>query len=59
MFGAMDVKVVGSIAIVPGERYGKSSDKGKDTSGKYVWIDVFVNPGGKWMVARSQTAMVK
>ena len=55
----MDVKVIGSIAVVQGSDTEKSSNKGKDTSGKWVWMDVFVNRDGKWMAVRSQSAMVK
>ncbi len=58
-FGPMTVKVVGSVAIVQGSDTEKSMGKGKDTSGKYVWMDVFANRGGKWQAVRSQTAMVK
>jgi ketosteroid isomerase-like protein len=58
-FGPMTVKVIGSVAIVQGSDTEKSSSKGKDTSGKYVWMDVFANRGGKWQAVRSQTAMVK
>ena len=58
-FGSIDVKVVGSVAIVQGSDMEKSSDEGKDTSGRYVWMDVFVNRGGKWMALRSQSAMMK
>jgi ketosteroid isomerase-like protein len=57
--GPMDVKVLGSIAIVQGSDTEKSSNKGKDTTGKWVWMDVFVNRDGKWMAVRSQSAMVK
>jgi uncharacterized protein (TIGR02246 family) len=58
-FGPMDVKVVGSTAIVQGSDTEKSTTKGKDSSGKYVWTDVFANRGGKWQAVRSQVAMVK
>jgi ketosteroid isomerase-like protein len=58
-FGPMDVKVVGSIAIVQGSDTEKSTTKGKDSGGKYVWMDVFANRGGKWQAVRSQNAMVK
>jgi ketosteroid isomerase-like protein len=57
--GPMDVKVIGTIAIVQGSDTEKSSSKGKDTSGKWVWMDVFVNRDGKWQAVRSQSAMVK
>jgi uncharacterized protein (TIGR02246 family) len=55
----MDVKVIGSIAVVQGGDTEKSSFGGKDTSGKWVWMDVFVNRDGKWMAVRSQTTIVK
>ena len=58
-FGPMDVKVVGSTAIVQGSDTETSTTKGKDSSGKYVWTDVFANRGGKWQAVRSQNAMVK
>lgn len=56
--GPMDVKVVGSVAVVQGSDTEKSSYNGKDTSGKWVWMDVFVNRDGKWVAVRSQTAKV-
>ena len=58
-FGPMDVKVIGSTATVQGSDTEKSTTKGKDSSGKYVWMDVFANRGGKWQAVRSQVAMVK
>lgn len=58
-FGPMDVKVIGSTAIVQGTDTEKSMGKGKDTSGKYAWMDVFAKRDGKWQAVRSQTAMVK
>jgi ketosteroid isomerase-like protein len=57
--GPMDVKVVGSTAIVQGSDNEKSTTKGKDSSGKYVWMDVFAKRDGKWQAVRSQTAMMK
>ena len=58
-FGPMDVKVLGKVAVVQGSDTEKSTTKGKDSSGKYVWMDVFVNRDGKWQAVRSQSAMVK
>jgi Domain of unknown function (DUF4440) len=57
-FGPMDVKVIGTIAIVQGSDTEKSSYKGKDTSGKWAWMDVFAMRDGKWQAVRSQSAMV-
>ncbi len=58
-FGPMDVKVMGSVAVVQGSDTEKSTTNGKDSSGKWVWMDVFVKRDGKWVAVRSQTAMVK
>jgi ketosteroid isomerase-like protein len=57
--GPMDVQVIGNIAIVQGSDTEKSSLKGKDTSGKWVWMDVFAKRDGKWQAVRSQASMVK
>ena len=57
--GPMDVKVIGNVAIVQGSDTEKSSTKGKDTSGKWVWMDVFAQRDGKWQAVRSQTALIK
>jgi ketosteroid isomerase-like protein len=58
-FGAMDVKVIGSVGIVQGTDTEKSSYNGKDSSGKYTWTDVFAKRDGKWVVVRSQLALLK
>lgn len=57
-FGPMDVKVLGNIAVVQGSDTEKSSYKGADTSGKWIWMDVFVKRDGKWVAVRSQLAKV-
>ncbi len=57
--GPMDVKVIGNMAIVQGSDTEKSSNKGKDTSGKWAWMDVFVERDGKWQAVRSQSALIK
>ncbi len=58
-FGPMDVKVIGSVAVVQGSDTEKSSMKGKDTSGKWVWMDVFEKRDGKWEAVRSEVAKVQ
>jgi ketosteroid isomerase-like protein len=57
--GPMKVRVFGNTAIVTGSDTEKSTDKGKDTSGKYVWTDVFVKQNGKWQAVASQNAKIK
>jgi uncharacterized protein (TIGR02246 family) len=58
-FGPMDVKVLGNVAIVQGSDTEKSVTNGQDSSGKWVWMDVFVKRDGKWQAVRSQSAQVK
>ncbi len=58
-FGPMSVKVLGSVAVVQGTDTEKSTSDGKDSSGKYAWMDVFQKRDGKWVAVRSQTARVK
>jgi ketosteroid isomerase-like protein len=57
-FGPMEVKVLGDVAVVQGSDSEKSMAKGKDTSGRWVWMDVFVKRNGKWMAVRSQSAKI-
>jgi len=55
-FGPMDVKVLGNVAVVQGTNTEKSTGiDGKDSSGKYAWMDVFVKRDGKWVIVRSQS----
>ena len=56
--GPMTVKAFGNTAVVQGSDTEKSTEKGKDTSGKYLWTDVFVKEGGKWRAVSSQSTKV-
>ena len=56
--GPMDVKILGNVAVVQGSDIEKSVLNGKDSSGKWVWMDVFVKRQGSWVAVRSQSAMV-
>jgi ketosteroid isomerase-like protein len=57
--GAMKVRVFGDTAVVTGSDTEKSTFKGKDSSGKYVWTDVFVKRQGHWQAAASQSTKVE
>jgi ketosteroid isomerase-like protein len=57
--GPMKVRVFGDTAVVTGSDTEKSTYKGKDTSGKYVWTDVFVKRKGHWQAAASQSTKVE
>jgi ketosteroid isomerase-like protein len=50
----MKVRVFGNTAVVTGSQDVKSSYQGKDTSGRYRWIDVFVKRQARWQDAFSQ-----
>jgi hypothetical protein len=56
--GPMKVRVFGNTAVVTGSDTEKSTYKGKDSSGKYVWTDVFVNRNGRWQAVSSETTKV-
>lgn len=56
--GEMKVRVFGDVGIVTGSDDEKSSFKGKDTSGHYVWTDVFVKRKGQWQAVASQITLV-
>jgi uncharacterized protein (TIGR02246 family) len=52
--GPMTVRVFGNTAVVTGSDTEKSTQNGRDASGKYVWTDVFVKQNGKWRAVASQ-----
>lgn len=56
--GPITVRVFGNTAIVTGTDTEKSTEHGKDSSGKYVWTDVFVKQKGQWRAVASQSAKV-
>jgi len=45
--------------VVQGSDTEKSSMNGKDTSGKWVWMDVFAKRDGKWVAVRSESTKLK
>ena len=56
--GDMKVRVFGDTAVVTGNENEKSSYKGKDTSGRYIWTDVFVKRQGRWQAVASQWSLM-
>jgi len=50
----MKVRLFGNTAVVTGREHEKSSNSGKDTSGDYLWTDVFVKRQGHWLAVNSQ-----
>ena len=57
--GPMDVRMMGNVGVVLGSDTEKSTMNGKDSSGKYVWMDVFEKKGGKWQAVRSEITRVQ
>lgn len=53
--GPMIVRLFGSTAVVTGSDSEKSTEDGKDSSGKYIWTDVFVKQNGTWKAVASQS----
>jgi len=56
--GPMKVRIFGNTAVVTGSDTEKSREYGKDSSGKYIWTDVFVKQKGMWRAVASQSAKV-
>lgn len=54
--GPMTVRIFGNTAVVTGTNTEKSMEHGKDSSGKYIWTDVFVKQEGRWRAVASQSA---
>jgi len=54
--GDMKVRIFGNTAVVTGTAEETSVNSGKKTTDHYVWTDVFVKRGGKWVAVASQTA---
>jgi ketosteroid isomerase-like protein len=52
----MTVRIFGNTAVVTGSDTEKSTEHGKDSSGKYLWTDVFVRQQGRWRAVASQSA---
>jgi ketosteroid isomerase-like protein len=58
VLGDMKVRIYGTTAIVTGTDTEKSEYHGKDSSGKYLWTDVFVLRDGRWQAVSSQSTRV-
>lgn len=48
-----------AFAVVTGSNTTKSTFKGKDDSGKYMFTDVFVKREGRWQCVATQSSKVK
>jgi len=52
------VRVYGDAAVVSGVSEEQSAYRGKDTSGRSRWMDVWVRRAGKWVCVESTVAKV-
>src|ERR1700722_7788213 len=50
----MKVRLFDNIAVITGHEHEKSTSNGKDSSGDYLWTDVFVKRQGHWLAVNSQ-----
>jgi ketosteroid isomerase-like protein len=55
----LKVRVFGDTAVVTGGDTEKSKYQGKDTSGRYLWTDVFVKRNGRWQAVASHSTRVE
>src|SRR5205814_9699328 len=46
------------MAVVVYRSNDKGTYKGKDVTGEYRWLDVFVKRGGKWQIASDQRTQI-
>jgi len=53
---ALAVHVYDNVALVSGGSEEQSSYKGKDTSGRFRWMDVWVRRAGRWVCVASTVA---
>jgi uncharacterized protein (TIGR02246 family) len=56
--GPLTVRVYGNTAVVLGSDTEKSTYHGKDSSGKYAWMDVFVKRDGRWQAVASESTKI-
>lgn len=50
------VRVFGDIAIATSDDTEKSQFKGKDSSGHYIWTDIYIKRNGRWQAIAAQNA---
>jgi hypothetical protein len=56
--GPMDVQVLGGVAVVETSVTEKRIEDGKDTSGKFAFLDLLEKRAGEWVIVRTLAARV-
>ncbi len=57
--GEIKVRVFGDTAVVTASDTEKSTYNGKDSSGKYVWTDIYAKRNGKWQCVATQSTKIQ
>jgi ketosteroid isomerase-like protein len=55
----VQVRLYGDVAVVLGEHREKGTYRGKDTTGRYRWTEVFIKRDGRWQVVAGQIGKVE
>jgi len=53
--GDMKIRIFSNTAVVSGTEVETSQYRGNDSSGQYIWTDVFVLRKGRWQAVSSQS----
>jgi len=52
------VRLFGSAAVVTGIATERATFAGRDGSGRYAWLDLFVKRNGRWWAVQSQSTRI-
>jgi len=57
-YSPFDIRVFGTTAVVQGSNDDDARYDGRDISGTYTWLDVFVKREGYWLLIANETVTV-
>jgi Domain of unknown function (DUF4440) len=57
-YSPFDIRIFGTTAIVQGSNDDDAKYEGKNISGTYTWLDVFVKREGRWKLIANETVTV-
>lgn len=58
LLSGFEVQIFGDVALVSGVSEEKSSYRGRDTSGTFRWMDVWVRRAGRWVCVKSTVVRI-